>query len=410
MIGQSSSVKSTGCSPATLAAAVGLAFLLSSSIAHADDIWTHIVTPTADSFVLGQVEIVAEVVGPEPVAEVEFYVDGRAVGVLTDPPYRIRVDLGEENVGHRFKIVARNVKGNTATATVETQPVPIGAGYEVELQQLYVTATKGGLRVLDLAPEDFVVRDNDEAQKLVTFAIGDLPFTAVLLIDASASMYGDKLAYATAGAATFVRGMQELDQAKVLVYSHQVLNTTPFTDNHDVLATALSGSHASGGTALHDHLFAALKLLEQRQGRRVIVLLSDGVDTHSILSMEQAFRKARHSQALIYWIRLSRETGGLAPDDPKTKMRSAWRGPTEYRDQFALLQQTVEDSGGRIIKVDNVNRIERIFVQILAELREQYALGYYPSSQNSDGSWHEVRVKIKRPGVDVRTHQGYIDF
>jgi Ca-activated chloride channel family protein len=389
---------------------VALSIHLVAPDAVADNIWTHIVEPTRDAFVLGQVEIVAEVVGPEPVAEVEFYVDGRAVGILTDPPFRLKVDLGEENVRHRFKVVARNIKGDTAIATVETRPVPIAASYEVELQQLYVTASQGALRVLDLEPEDFVIRDNDEVQKLVSFARGDLPFTAVLLIDASASMFGDKLAHAVAGASTFVRSMHELDQAKVLVYSHQILNTTPFTDNHDVLTTALSGSEASGGTALHDHLYAALRLLEQRQGRRVVILLSDGVDTHSVLDMDQANRMARQSQALIYWIRLTRRTGGLAPDDPKTKLRSAWRSSIEYREQFELLQQTVEDSGGRIFKVDKLGQIERVFMKILAELREQYALGYYPSNQKNDGSWHEVRVKLERRGIDVRTHQGYIDF
>jgi Ca-activated chloride channel family protein len=354
--------------------------------------------------------VVAEVLGAAPAAEVAFYVDGRAVGVLTDAPYRLEVDLGEQNIPHRFTVVATDVEGNQARATVETEPVPIARDFEVELQQLYVTATANGRRILDLQPEDFVITDNDEKQELVTFAKGDLPFIATLMIDASASMYGDKLAHATAGAAAFVRGMQPLDQAKVLVYSHQILNTTPFTGNRDVLVTALGGALASGGTALHDHLYTALKLLERRQGRRVVILLSDGVDTHSVLDMEQTFRKARRSQALIYWIRLSRQSGGMAPDEPGTKLQSAWRGADEYRNQFSLLQRVVEESGGRIIRVDRLEEIERIFVQILQELREQYVLGYYPGEQKNDGRWHRVRVKVKRRGVDVRTHEGYVDL
>jgi Ca-activated chloride channel family protein len=374
------------------------------------DLWVHITAPREDTFVLGKVEIVAEVLGAAAAAEVAFYVDGRAVGVLTDTPYRLEVDLGEENIPHRFVVVATDTEGNQASATVETEPVPIARDFEVELQQLYVTATVNGRRILDLQPDEFVINDNDEEQELVTFAEGDLPFIATLLIDASASMHGDKLAHATAGAVTFVRGMQRLDQAKVLVYSHQILNTTPFTSNHDVLITALGGAMASGGTALHDHLYTALKLLEQRQGRRVVILLSDGVDTHSVLDMEQTFHKARHSQALIYWIRLSPQSGGMAPDEPGIKLQSAWRSADEYRDQFSLLQRVVEESGGRIIRVDRLEEIERVFVQILQELREQYVLGYYPSDQKNDGSWHRVRVKVKRRGVEVRTHEGYVDF
>jgi Ca-activated chloride channel family protein len=329
---------------------------------------------------------------------------------LISPPFRLEVDLGQENISHRFSVVARDVSGAQATDVVSTEAVPIARDFDVELQQLYVTVTAGSRRVPDLTVEDFVVRDDDEVQKITTFANGDIPFTAALLIDASASMHGERLAYATAGATAFVRGMQELDQAKLLVYSHQLLNTTPFTGNHDLLTTGLSGAEASGGTALHDHLYLAFKLLQERQGRRVLILLSDGVDSHSVLSMDQLYEQARKSQVMIYWIRLTREAGGVAPDEPGVKMWSAWRDSDEFRDQFSLLQQTVDDSGGRTIRVDQIQQIEKVFVQILQELREQYVLGYYPSNRKDDGAWHRIRVKVNRKGANVRTHRGYIDL
>jgi len=374
------------------------------------EIWVTIVEPTSDSFVIGKVAVVAEVVAAEDVAEVEFYVDGKAVGLVTSPPYSIEVDLGEENIGHRFSVIARDVRGAHAAHFIETESVPIAHDFDVELQQLYVTVTAGSRRVLDLGAEDFVVRDNEDEQEVTTFANGDLPFTAALLIDASASMHGERLAHATAGAAAFVRGMNILDQAKLLVYSHQLLNTTPFTGNHDLLTTGLSGAEASGGTALHDHLFLALKLLQERQGRRVLILLSDGVDSHSVLNMDQLYQQALQSQVVIYWIRLTREAGGAAPDEPGVKMWSAWRDADEFRDQFSLLQQTVDDSGGRTIRVDKIQQVERTFVQILQELREQYVLGYYPSNRKDDGTWHRIRVKVNRRGTEVRTHRGYLDF
>jgi Ca-activated chloride channel family protein len=373
-------------------------------------IWVTIVEPERDSFVIGNTVIRAEVAAAEEIAEVEFYVDGKAVGVATSPPYGIEVDLGEENVAHRFSVTARDVLGSHATSTVRTAPVPIARDYDVELQQLYVTVTNGANRVLDLEAEEFIVRDNDEIQEVTTFAKGDIPFTAVLLIDASASMHGERLAHATAGAAAFVRGMQPFDRAKLLIYSHQVLNTTPFTGHHDLLIAALAGAEASGGTALHDHLYMALKLLEVRQGRRVLILLSDGVDSHSVLKMPQVHRAAQRSRVVIYWIRLTGQTGTAAPDEYGIKMRSAWRDSDEFRDQFLLLQQSVEDSGGRIIKVDRASQIETIFVQVLHELREQYVLGYYPSNRKDDGSWHRVQVRLRRSGAEVRTHRGYIDF
>jgi Ca-activated chloride channel family protein len=375
-----------------------------------EDIWVTIVEPVVDSFVIGRVAIVAEVVAAEEVAEVEFYVDGKAVGLVTSPPFRVEVDLGDENTPHRFSVIARDVRGAHATNSIVTGPVPIARDYDVELQQLYVTVTSDGRRVRDLVVEDFVVRDNDEVQEITTFANGDIPFTAILLIDASASMHGEMLAHATAGAAAFVRGMQTLDQAKLLVYSHQLLNTTPFTNNHDLLITGLSGAEASGGTALHDHLFLALKLLQERQGRRVLILLSDGVDNHSVLTMDQLYQRALQSQVMIYWIRLTRQAGATAPDEPGVRIWSAWRDADEFRDQFSLLQRTVDESGGRTIRVDQMQRFEKVFVQVLRELREQYVLGYYPSNRKDDGSWHKIRVKANRRGADVRTHRGYVDF
>ena len=82
----------------------------------------------------------------------------------------------------------------------------------------------------------------------------------------------------------------------------------------------------------------------------------------------------------------------------------------DYRRQTASLVELVELSGGRIIPARTPNEIEGVFAEILLELREQYALGYYPTKQRNDGSWRRVRVKVDRRGVKVRTHEGYIDL
>ena len=385
-------------------AAAGTSWLL------AEEIWVSITTPGDGEFVMGEVEVEADVVAAGTVAEVEFFVDGRPVGVITASPYRMAVDLGDENLPHVFRVVARDTRGNEASHSVRTQPVPINAELELELQQLYVTVTDDGRRVLGLEAEDFTVVDEGDVQEIVTFGRGEIPFTAALLIDASASMFGEKLAAATAGARAFVRGMQELDQAKVLVFSDRILNSTPFASSFSVLSASLSAAHARGGTALNDHLFMALKLLEARQGRRLVVLLSDGIDSHSVLTMESVTEKALHSQAMVYWVRMHRQRGQTDYDESSVSLSSAWRGPAEYRSQLEQLERAVRDSGGKTVDVVRVAQIEPIFVEILRELREQYVLGYYPSNSRNDGRWHKVRVKVERPGLKVRTHEGYLDL
>ncbi len=385
------------------------AVVATASVAGAADVWVRIAEPRAGAFVIGEVEIVAEVTAAEPVEGVEFRVDGRTIGLLTSPPYRLRVDLGADNTAHVFEVIARAAAGGEARDRVETLPVPIAGEVEVELQQLYVTVSAEGKRVLDLRPEDFEVVDDRAPQSLVTFALGDIPFTAVVLIDASASMAGEKLQSAMEGAVSFVEGMQELDQAKVMVFSDRLLNTTPFSNVEEVITAGLATARAAGGTALHDYLYVALKLIEQRQGRRVIVLLSDGVDSHSVLEMQDVADRARRSQALIYWIRL-RRAGSAEADDQSVRLSSAWRTSSEYRDQFQLLKQTITRSGGSILSIESTDQIEGVFLNILRELREQYVLGYYPSNSRNDGEWHKVEVKVARPGVEVRVAEGYIDF
>lgn len=374
----------------------------------AGEIWLSILEPRAGTSVMGDIEIVAEVLAVRDISEVSFSVDGRLVGVLNSPPFRLPVDLGTDNVTHRISVMARDREGSEVSDTVDTVPFPMTGEIKVELQQLYVTATHDGLHVGDLERGDFDVFDDGERQDIVTFSTGDIPFTAVLLIDASESMTGHRIEAARLGAAAFIDGMEGLDQVSAMVFSDQLLGWTPFTDSRPLLSACLGAVTAHGGTALNDHLFAAIKLLEHRQGRRVVILLSDGVDTHSVLTIDDVATKAHHSQALVYWIRLRRHLGDL-PAVEGLNISSSWRSPRDYRNQMVLLEDIVAKSGGRIIGVDSSDDIHSVFVKILDELRSQYAIGYYPSNAADDGSWHDIRVKVLRAGVQPRTHAGYVD-
>jgi Ca-activated chloride channel family protein len=376
--------------------------------AGAQEIWVTIVEPKDGDLVIGELEIVVEVVSREDITEIEFQLDGRPIGTLSMEPFRMPIDLGEKNMPHRFSVVAVDVDGNRATHSVNTQPIPISADFEVELQQLYVSITREGERVLDIEREQFTVNDEGVPQELVTFARGDIPFTAVLLIDASASMFGKKIESAVAGAASFIHGMKEFDQAQVMVFSDELLSATPITDSREVLTAGLSSTEARGGTALQDHLFVALELIAQRQGRRVMILLSDGVDTHSVVTMPQVFGGARKSNVLVYWIRISSGNDGQVHDGG-ANMTSAWKDAGQYNEQLELLTQVVDESGGRILEVGAPDQIRPVFIDILKELREQYVLGFYPNDRRNDGRWQKVRVEVAGENVEVRAPRGYVD-
>ena len=362
-----------------------------------------LISPEPGQPVFGEVEIAAEVTSDQAIRRVTFRLDGQVVGELRAPPYRVQAEIEDASIEHRFEAVAEDVTGAIGRALLVSRRLDIDHALELELQQLYVTVSRREDRVLDLAAEDFVVLDNHQTQSLVTFERGDVPLTALILVDASDSMRGERLATALAGARAFIDSMQKLDQAKLVLFADRVLHDSPFTNFAEVLATGLSGVEARGSTALNDHLYLALKLLEPRQGRRVILLLSDGIDVASVLRMSEVVRSVRRSQALIYWLR-------LGSGNPPSSQSSAWRDVAGHRREFELLEAAVEESGGRTLVLSKVTQTVEAFTEILAELRDQYVLGYYPSENPGDGTWHEVKVRVQGRGLKVRARQGYVDF
>jgi VWFA-related protein len=377
--------------------------LLAASVPAAFALDVFVRSPRGGQVVFGPVEVELELLTAADAVEVEVRLDGEVVGRLSEAPYRLVVDVGQENRSHVFEITAVDSDGGTATRTVTTGRVEVDMELDLELQQLYVTATRDGARVHDLERHDFVVLDGGYPQQLVTFERGDVPLTAVLLIDSSLSMQGENLRAALAGARAFVEEMRELDLAKVIVFSDRLLAVTSFTGDPRVVASVMDGVEAAGGTAINDHLYVALKQLETYQGRQVVVLLSDGVDIESVLGMDDVAWKAGRMQSLIYWIR-PRDAA-----NPNASYYSVWRDPKAHRHEIETLGRVVAASGGRVREIAAIADAPAAFREIVAELREQYVLGYYPAVNLNDGRWHEVKVRVRSPGVRVRARGGYFD-
>jgi Ca-activated chloride channel family protein len=215
-------------------------------------------------------------------------------------------------------------------------------------------------------------------------------------------MTGGRLGAALRGVRAFADLMKPLDEAKLLLFSDRLRSTSPFTSFPEILTAGLEAVAALGGTALNDALYVGLSRLEERQGRRVVVVLSDGVDTHSVLGMSRVLPVAQRSRALIYWIR----TSGVGWQSRQT---SFWRDVKGHDLELERLRDAVAASGGRVIHAPSPDGIEATFGSVVQELHDHYVLGYYPSRLRRDGRWHKVRVDVTRPGVTVRTGAGYFD-
>jgi Ca-activated chloride channel family protein len=357
--------------------------------------------PLSNQAVFGEIEISAVVDAEAELDRVEFFVNDRLVAVVADPPYRALVDVGEDNLDREFRAVAYGFWGGRGTSTVRTKQVEFEAEVEIALKQVYVTITRSGDPVTDLDSGKFTVIDNGVQRNLVTFERGDVPLTAVLLVDASESMKRGYIEATSNGSRAFLTRMNPLDQAMLMLFSDRTLAASPFSQQTDELLRPLNGTPYNGGTALNDHLYAALKVLDQQQGRRVVILLSDGRDVLSTLRMEDVLWKVRRSDAVVYWIRLLKRGRG--------SFSSAWRDFEENSREQEDLERAVKQSGGRIVALSGIDEIEGAFDDIMTELREQYVLGYYPEGRSNDGRWRSVKVKVDAFGAKVRYSAGYID-
>lgn len=364
-----------------------------------------IVSPPPNQPLFGEIEIRAEVSGAS-VSKVEFYLDSLRIGVVEKPPYRVLVDVGQQNTEHSIEVVAYGPGGPLGSASLRTLRLQVDDEIEVGLQQLYAVVEAGGRRLANLTREDFTILDDGVQQEIITFERGEVPFTAVLLVDSSTSMAGDRLRTALDGAKSFAGKMNRLDEAKLLLFSDRILLETPFTSVPSILSLGLSSVQAQGGTALNDALYLGLKRLEGHQGRKVLILLSDGVDIESVLPMEQVQRIARQSQSLVYWLHL----GAGTQEAQNFQIFSAWRDGVGHARELELLRSTVLESGGRIVPVASIDQVGTALETLLRELRDQYVLGYYPSTSKGRGTWHDVELRVRGvEGNQVRTQEGYLE-
>ncbi|MGB5550581.1 MAG: VWA domain-containing protein, partial [Thermoanaerobaculia bacterium] len=251
-----------------------------------------ITSPTGDHAVFDRVEVAADILADEPLERVEFFLNGRRFATATQPPYRVWVDVGEENLPRHFTVIAIGSSGTRVGAAVSTPAVEIDLVVDAPLQQLYVTASREDRPVLDLGRTDFQVFDNGVEQEIVTFEHGDVPMTIAMLVDVSESMRGEQLQVALDAARGFLSRLTPLDEALVMTFSDRTHRVTTSSSEIGGLAAALENLQSGGGTSLNDHLYLALRLLDRRQGRPVIIVLSDGADTLSFLTMEEVLWKA----------------------------------------------------------------------------------------------------------------------
>jgi VWFA-related protein len=337
---------------------------------------------------------------------------------------------------------------------------------DVKVVTLPVTVRdKHGAIVRDLTKDDFTLQEDGRPQSVRYFSQEmNLPLTVGLLVDTSRSQTNVLDAERNASR-SFLDQMlvQAKDKAFLIHFDREVELLQDLTSSREKLQSALdllktssdrersndpndpsnspsgsgSGSHRSGGTQLYDAVYlASNELMKKQQGRKALIILTDGVDHGSKTYLESAIESAQRADTVVYSIYFadSHHDEGQRPSRGMGRGGGGWPGggggggwpgggggypggggrgggqrhPEEPRtDGKKILQRISKETGGRFFEVTKKETVGDIYTSIVEELRTQYSMGYTPDKDSAAAGYHHVLLTVKKKDLTVQTREGY---
>ncbi|HXS76705.1 MAG TPA: VWA domain-containing protein [Terracidiphilus sp.] len=266
---------------------------------------------------------------------------------------------------------------------------------DVKLVSIFVNVTdKTGAIVGDLTQDDFKVFEDGRPQKISVFERqSEMPLNLTLAIDTSSSTFKDR-GIEQQAAKKFVHALiRPQDKMSVVQFNTYADRLVDFTNNVAQIDRGLDHMRGAGGTALYDAIYASSTALGKREGRKVLVLVSDGGDTVKGSTYEDALEQALRNEVMIYSI----------IDVPIAA--SAGRDLGGEHAMITLAEQT----GGKSFYAYE-GGLDRAFQRVSDDLRTQYMIGYYPRNQEPGREFHKIEVSIPRAAADafnIRHKTGY---
>jgi len=280
----------------------------------------------------------------------------------------------------------------------------------VDIVDVAATVTDGdGRFIRGLTKDDFIVSDNGKPQDIVSFSSERVPVSLAMLLDVSGSMTDEQLATAKVAIHHFVFDLLDTDDELLLmefagngrILQNWTRDREKFSEALaranklplEPLANATSVPRQNYGTAVYDAVAVSLRLAARGANRKKAVLvISDGIDTSSGRTVKQVQEAIRASEILVYALGVDGGSGmGVF-------------GGTGGVDTGALRKLT-DDTGGRTEVVKGFRNLEKATSRLADEFNQQYVIGY--AAPNRDGSWHTIKVQVRKKGAKVRTRSGY---
>jgi Ca-activated chloride channel family protein len=262
----------------------------------------------------------------------------------------------------------------------------------VRTVSIYATVVDvAGRLVPDLQQDDFIVLEDGKPVEITTFSNAPQPFTAVVMLDTSASMTAN-LDLLNSAAEQFVLRLLPRDRARVGAFNDKIQLSDAFTNDRDALIDDLDALQFGNPTRLNDAIAASIDALEQVDGRRVVLVFTDGEDTASKIGFRSVLDRARNEEVMVYAIGLESEF---------------FNGVRLQRSRPSRdLRRIAEETGGGYFELKKTDELAPTFTRVAQELRSQYVLGFSPTAL--DGKPHRIEVRLRRTGLNVRARRSYV--
>jgi VWFA-related protein len=317
---------------------------------------------------------------------------------------------------------------------------------EVKLVTVYASVRdKHGKIIPNFNQSDFALQEDARPQTIKYFAReSDLPLTLGLLVDTSLSQrrvldqeknasysFFDHILRENKDKAFLIHFDREVELLQDLTASREklrsaleLLDTPEFTTTRGSGGSGRAGGsgrgHGGGGTLLYDSIYlASNELMKKQQGRKALIILTDGVDHGSKESLNTAISSAQRADTAVYSILFADEDaygsggrGGYGGHGGYGGGGMGRGGPGRYPQQQRpdgkkVLERISKETGGQLFEVKKKLSIEQIYAQIEEELRNQYSLGYTPDRPNADGTYHLIHVTVNQKDLIVQAREGY---
>jgi Ca-activated chloride channel family protein len=277
-----------------------------------------------------------------------------------------------------------------ASLTLIAQEPTFRSGTEVV--SLFVTvADAEGRLVPDLTQDDFEILDNNKPQPIVYFENVIQPITVIVMLDTSGSMTGSISLLKEAAEQFFIR-LLPADQARVGAFNDKIELTAHFTGNRDQLITDTKQLDFGNGTRLWDAVELSIDELKGIDGRRVVLVFTDGDDTDSKIGFGSVVERARVDETMIYAIGLE---------------SNYFDGQRMVRSQpDSGLRKIADETGGGYFELKKSADLAPTFTRVAQELHAQYVMGFTPTQL--DGKVHKLAVRLKKPGMTARARRSYV--